>query len=464
MRVPKGPAHHLKLPVFGLRPSVPTGRTWRLPADFVFGAATSSHQVEGLNVHSDWWRYERQPGRTQNFENFPEFARERKTDHWERFENDIRRMRREIGLNGYRFSLEWSRIEPEEGRFDQAVIQRYADLCRLMQTEGVRPCVTLFHWSSPDWIWDHSREEETGWYDPRIVERFTRFCEAIIPAIAPHADLFCTLNEPNIFTYGSYSEGILCPGHRRSDRALLPIFRHLLQCHVAAYRIIKRERPDAEVGIAQNVAPFEPASKVFPLEWWVTAKVEQGFSWMIPDALATGELVFVTRRGRRFRERIEGLAGSADFLGLNYYERFRVKVPGGWDLRRVEVIHGHDRDAKEIWPKEIHSKGLLEMLETAWNRYRLPIYITENGRAHPDDRQRAAFLREHLKVLAYARCEKDIAVRGYFWWSLLDNQEWAHGFLPRLGLYEVDFSTGERRLRDTGRAYAEIIREGTLRS
>src|SRR5262249_35588063 len=136
---------------------------------FLWGAATASHQVEGEDVHCDWWRFERLPGRVRNFFNFPQMARDRKSDHWRQFDEDVGRMRHELGLRSYRFSIEWSRVEPEEGRFDFDAIERYGRMAGLLQKHSIRPMVTLFHWTSPDWIWDHSREQETGWHDPRIV-------------------------------------------------------------------------------------------------------------------------------------------------------------------------------------------------------------------------------------------------------------------------------------------------------
>jgi beta-glucosidase len=427
----------------------------------VWGAATASHQAEGDTPASDWWRFEREPGRVQNFFNYPLFAQEKKSDHWRRFSDDIRRMR-ELGLTGYRFSIDWSRVEPREGAFDDASIARYAEICGELRAAGIRPCVTLFHWSSPDWIWDHAREEVSGWYDPRIVDRFERFCARIVPALAPHVDLFCTLNEPNIFLYGAFSEGILAPGHRRDDADLVPVLRHLLFCHTVAHQVIKAARPDAEVGIAQHLQPFEPESRFNAVEALMAAQVEQQFSWSIPDAIAEGRARLRTRSGRLHVIEVPGLAGTADFLGVNYYERALVRVPG-LRVDRVEVLHDH-RSTKEIWPREIYARGFLEVLSTAARRYKLPLYVTENGRAHPDDRERERFLHEHLRALGWAVAKQRIDVRGYFYWSLLDNLEWANGFLPRLGLYEVDYASGERTLRGTGRAYAEVVRAGEVRT
>ncbi len=459
----RAPAHFLRRRRTDPLAVIPRGRTYTFPADFVWGAATASHQAEGLDTGSDWWRYEREEGKVQHFANHSVHAQDYKSDHWRLFSQDIERMKNDLGLSGYRFSIDWSRVEPREGQFDQAVIARYAEICSELRAAGIRPCVTLFHWSSPDWIWNHADEAGSGWYDRSIVERFTRFCEAIVPALAPHADLFCTLNEPNVFLFGAFSEGILAPGHRRRDDEIFPILCHLLACHAAACAIIKRLVPDARVGIAQHFHVFEPESRHNLLEAIIAAQVEQNFSWVVPDAVESGEVVLRTRAGRVLRRRLPGLRGSADFLGVNYYERVFVRVPSLRRPRSFDVLHDH-RTTKEIWPREIYSAGFLDVLETAHRRYGLPIYVTENGRAHPDDKERERFLVEHVKTLAYAIAARGVDVRGYFYWSLLDNQEWANGFLPRLGLYEVDYDTGERRLRQTGRTYARIVKDGLVRT
>jgi beta-glucosidase len=456
------PARWYKTRRRSLLTPVSPGRDPRFAPGFLFGAATASHQAEGGTSASDWWRFERQPGNVRNFTTYPAFAQEHKSDHWRRFSDDVRAMRDDLGLRAYRFSIDWSRVEPREGDFDRDAIARYGQHCAELRAAGIEPCVTLFHWSSPDWIWDHASEQTTGWYDRGIVVRFRRFCEAIVPALAPHVRMYCTLNEPNIFLYGGFSEGMLAPGHRRSDRKLVPVLENLLACHVAAYGVIKRASPLAQVGIAHNFQPFEPANRWNPCECVMAALIEQQFTWSVPDALHAGRTTFTTRRGARVPIEVPGLRGSADFIGMNYYERALVVVPAGVRVDRARVLHDH-HTSKEVWPREIYTHGFVDMLETAWRRYRLPIYVTENGRAHPDDRERERYLREHLRALGSA-IERGVDARGYFYWSLLDNQEWAHGFLPRLGLYEVDYATGARTLRQTGRAYAEIIASGVVRA
>ncbi len=443
---------------------LPPGATYRFPDGFLWGAATSSHQVEGDNERSDWWRFERLDGKVRQFRSYSAQAQRYKSDHWRRFSDDIAMMHADLGLTSYRFSLEWSRIEPAPGRFDQSVIDRYARMCAAMRDVGIAPMVTLFHWSSPDWIWDHDREDSTGWYAPQIVEHFERFCTRVVTALADHVDLFVTINEPNVFLYGGYAEGILAPGHRRKDEALLTVQRNLLRCHVAAYRAIKRIRPTAQVGLAHHYCPFEPHGNWNPLEAWVAGRVEQGFTWAFPDAIRDGAFTFAIRQARRPRfhtEQVPDLKGTADFMGVNFYERMLVKVPAAVRLSRMTIVHEHESD-KEIWPAGIHTRRFVDVLQEVQRRYGLPIYVTENGQAHTDDDCRRGFIRQHLGALGHAVNELGIDVRGYYYWSLLDNQEWAHGFLPRLGLYAVDYETGQRQLRGSAKMYAQIIADGCV--
>ena len=445
-----------------LRALLPPGQS-RFPDGFQWGSASASHQVEGANIHSDWWRFERIEGKIQGFWDQPESARHWKSDHWRRFPEDIVRMRQDMGLTSYRFGIEWSRVEPREGEFDQAVIARYAEMCALMRANGIRPMVTLFHWSSPDWIWDLAREKETGWYHDSIVDRFERFVRQIVPALAPHVDLWCTLNEPNSYVYGGYSEGVLAPGHRNNDTGLLPIIRNLLKAHARAHRVIKEIQPKSEVGIAHQFASIEPEAHWNPIAWVVAGQLEQTFTWLYMDAIRDGRFAMPTRELHVLREELPELKNTLDFIGVNYYERVLLRLPGGWDLRRAEILHDH-HTTKEIWPRERNPADFLSTLRHVYKRYKLPIYITENGRAHPDDNEREGYLRDHLEVTAYAAEVLKMPIKGYYWWSLMDNQEWASGFIPRFGLYHVDFATGERTLRGTGRRYAEIIKRGMVGS
>ncbi len=426
------------------------------PDGFHWGCSTASHQVEGMNNNSDWWRYERIQGNADNFFDFSEHVQNYKSDHRRQFQSDIGLMAEGLGLNSYRFSLEWSCTEPEEGRFDDEVIERYAAMCRLMRTRGIEPMACLFHWVSPDWIWDHDNERGTGWYHPSIVDRFARFAEKVIPTLSPHVNQFLTLNEPNVYLYGGYSEAVLCPGHTIEDEELVDVYRHLLQAHVAAWKVIKQANPDAEVGIANHISPFEPVSRWNPLEAWLAARVEQGFSWSFPDAVRDGRFTLGTRRSRFISEEVADLKGTVDFMGINYYQPLWAKIAFK-PMVTVDVQHPYSDDMR-IWPDQIYTAGFLGILEIAHERYELPTHVLENGRSHRDDNQRREYIRQHLATLSHGINNRGVDVRGYYYWSVLDNQEWGNGFVPRLGLYEVDYDTGERTLRDSGQYYGQVIR------
>ena len=434
----------------GLEP----GRALRFPPGFLFGAASASHQVEGFDEHSDWWRFEREPGRVQHFAEFGEEATKRKSDHLARFDEDVALMK-QLGLAAYRFGVDWSRCEPRDGVFDEAAIARYGRMCATLRKNGIEPILTFFHWSSPDDVWVRGREEHSGWYVPETAARFGRFVAHVMPSLAEHVRVYVTLNEPNVFVFGGFAEGLLCPGHRRPDADLFRVLRTQFLAHVEARRAIRAVRPDALVGLANNCTLFEPYDDSHVLERVVAAFFEEGFTWSFLDAPLTGTIVHRTRSGSIARETIPGLEGSVDFVGVNYYERNFVRLPHGVDLRRPELVADHHGE-RENWPRESYPLGFLETLRTVHRRYGLPIYVTENGRAHVDDRERTRFLRDHLAVVGRALAE-GIRVEGFLYWSLLDNQEWANGFLPRFGLYEVDYRTFERKRRGTADEYARII-------
>jgi beta-glucosidase len=431
------------------------------PAGFIWGAASAAHQVDGMDVHSDWWQFERQPGRVPGWSQLPDFARERKADHWDRFVDDLRRARNDIGLTGYRFSVDWSRVAPEPDSFDERAIDGYVSRCAALREMGISPMVTLFHWSSPRWIWDPD-PMTCGWYQPAVVDRFAAFVEAIAEPLAPYVEHWVTFNEPNVFAYGGFLEGELAPGHRRSEREVFRVYRHMLECHVRAWRAIKEARADAQVGIAHHYAPMHAAHRWNLLERFIARKAESQFTWSFPDALHTGTLEFSTRTGQCWKAEIDGLEGSFDFSGVNYYQAITLSIPWGFLVHRTRDNADLDGD-RARWPTRIDTDDFARVLARVQERYRKPLLITENGRAHTEDVARSEYLCAHLRTIEEA-VANGVDIRGYYYWSLLDNQEWAHGFVPRFGLYEVDFASGERRLRGTGRVYAdEIARLGSVR-
>lgn len=402
------------------------------PADFLWGAATSAHQVEGGNIHNDWWAWE-QAGRV------PE-ASGRACEQYERYEADFD-LAAHVGHNCHRFSVEWSRLEPAPGRWNDEALGHYRRVVRALRARRLEPIVTLCHFTVPQWL-----AERGGWTSPVAVEAFAGYVRRVVEALSADVRWWVTVNEPVVLAYQGYLAGVWPPG-RRSGRAAWQVLRHLLQAHEVAYQIIHaadRPRPTApaRVSIAQYqliAAPCRPSS----LGDRLTAAIRQ---------FTANDMV------------LRSLRKHLDYVGLNYYMRDFVR--GNWWPRPNPLgpvcppAHHPEAGERSSLGWEIYPSGLEALLRVAAS-YRLPILITENGVAATDDRQRLRFLQAHLAAVARARAA-GAPVVGYCHWSLLDNFEWERGYAPRFGLIEVDYATQARRIRESARWYAGVCRTGRL--
>lgn len=409
------------------------------PPDFVWGASTSSYQTEGGNARSALWDWEVKKG----WERSGEAARS-----WERFDDDLALVKA-LNLRAYRFSLEWSRVEPEPGRFDEDALARYASWAAKLARAGVAPWVCLHHFSEPRWLLErHPR----GWAEDGVVEAFLAFVAKAAPALAPSARDWIVFNEPTVFMVGAYGFPYFPPGRLmlpRAEKELIPsIAPRFARAHNEAYALIKAARPDARVGVAQNVAAIEPARP--------------------RDEAAA-------RRWDRFMHRdfLDRVKDRLDFVGVNYYTRIFVRetplpfaplgvLPGYAELEKgltpwLFRLLGGRRDGRPRtamgW--EIVPEGLEKVLVEYSRAYGKPVYVLENGMAEPCATPRSLFLKEHLAAVARAR-DAGADVRGYFHWSLIDNYEWG-SYRPRFGLYSRD-----RRPNDGAALYARICRTGEL--
>ena len=413
---------------------------------FLWGVATSAYQIEGA-VQNDWTEWER-AGRLK-----PGAERcGQATGHRDRWEADLALLP-EIGANAYRFSVEWSRIEPRPGEFDESALALEARRVALLQRLGIEPVVTLIHYTHPLWFW-----REGGWENPESVAWLARFAARVADALSPSVRLWVTLNEPIVFLLGGYLAGVIPPGHRsfsRSARAL----EHLLLAHVAAVDALRARDPGARALIAHNMLDFAPDRSGHPVDRRLVVEGDTLYNRSLVEAVATGTMRWsFPGEGRAVLE-IPGLPGSADYFGVNYYSRVHLRfrgLPGpvGEFFYRDPRGRGLTQTG---W--EIHPEGFASVLRTA-AQSGLPILVTENGVATARDRVRSDFLREHALVLAHARAS-GLRVDGYFHWSLLDNFEWLDGLRPRFGLYEVDYATRRRRRRPSAELFSRLGRQFT---
>jgi beta-glucosidase len=423
------------------------------PPGFLWGAATSAHQVEGDNRLNDWWRFERQPGKIRHGDVSGPACR-----HYERFAGDFD-LAAADGHTMHRLSLEWSRIEPERGHIDAAAVEHYRAVLTALRARRIEPCVTLSHFTLPLWAADHG-----GWESRETIERFVEFARLCAREYGALVDWWCTINEPEVYAFRAYSEGIWPPGER-DDGAALEVLGNLIEAHARAYQILHEEdRADADgdgrptrVGFAKNLVTLEPALAWSPFDVARARFEDAVFNRAVLRAPATGRIDLAMPGARAVRRDVAGLANSLDWIGLNYYTRWKVRTFAPDPHVAARGVPLTDLG----W--EIHPRGFEDAIVRACVAAGVPVLVTENGFADAADAFRPRALVEH--VLAMGRAiVRGAAVLGYLHWSLLDNFEWADGFSGRFGLYRVDFASPDRPRTRTRSAdlFARIARANAV--
>lgn len=418
------------------------------PAGFLWGTASSSHQVEGDNPNSQWTRFEQQPGAIAD-----RSVSGRACDWWANAEADFDRMQA-LGLNAHRLSLEWSRIEPRPGDIDPTAIDRYRAMLDGLRSRGIQPWVCLHHFTNPVWL-----EDEGGWENPRIVDRFSAYARVAAEHLGDLCQVWLTINEPLVYLGQGWIRGIW-PPQRPDPVTALRVFRHLLDAHAAAYRAIHAAQPTAQVSMAKAMRRFGPARPQHPadrLAAWLRCSLYEDL-WFA--ATVRGRLLPPLGMGQPAPH----LADTLDFIGINYYARQQVRFTP--DPRRVfgsevNALGTELSDAGSRGPySQFDPHGLLAAIRYA-ARFGKPIYITENGLPDADDDQRPRWLLAYLAVLHHA-IVSGFDVRGYFHWTFVDNFEWSEGWSLRFGLVELDPVTQRRTPRPSAALYGDIARANAL--
>lgn len=427
--------------------------TYHFPPDFIWGTATSSHQVEGHNAQNDWWQWEQEGGgRVYNDDTSGAAC-----DWWNgQAEEDINRMA-ELNTRAHRLSLEWSRIEPTPGKWDHDAIDRYRALLLRMRDAGIQPMVTLHHFTNPIWF-----AEQGGWLNPEAPSIFTRFAAKVSAEMADLCTVWCTINEPNVYAAQSYYIGKWPPG-QKDLQAYYQVVLNMLKGHAGAYVEIHQVQPQAQVGLAKHMVAWHPRAAGNLVDMAMAWVLDRTFNGVTLDALSQGSWAPIFSR----KLSVPGLRSTLDWIGLNYYQRYDA----WFAIAALRKSFGVSYAARPGAPKgpegwgELYPEGLLAHIKRLFKALKVPIYITENGVPDQHDTLRPAYMLSHLKQVWKAIMHM-YPVNGYFWWSLLDNFEWGEGYDPRFrfGLYGVDFETQERTLRDSGRLYAEIAQSNTISS
>jgi beta-glucosidase len=379
------------------------------PEGFLWGTATASYQVEGGIENNDWAEAARQ-GRVP--------VCGKATDHYNRYEEDFD-IAKSLGHNTHRLSIEWSRIEPEEGKFDEREVEHYRKVLRALKARGLEPFVTLWHFTLPVWF-----SKKGGFLNKRSVQTFSRYCTYVLEKLGSEAQFWITINEPLVWASGGHLQG-RWPPFRKNPLEYFLVQKRMAKAHRNIYIFAKKIFPKLAVGVAQNEFSFEHDGRV---QNSLKASVMR---WLWND---------------RFLNAIES---HQDFVGLNFYRTWRFT--GDKSLT--------SQDFTDMgWG--IDPGGIYQVL-LGLKKYKKPVYITENGLADASDSKRADFIRAHLKYIKMA-IDEGVDVRGYFYWSLLDNYEWAFGFKERFGLVEVDYETMERKIRPSAYTYQKIIKDNGI--
>lgn len=393
------------------------------PDDFLWGASTAGHQVEGgtydqwtvwelahaqelattaekrLSWLPDWEKVKEEAQKPENY------VSGKGVDHLHRYKEDFDIVK-ELNLNSLRFSIEWSRCEPEEGVWDKSGIDHYHNYIAELKKRGIEPIVNLWHWTQPVWF-----EEKGAFTKSANIGYFLRFVTKMAEEFGNDVKYIITINEPNVYASHGYLIGEWPPELKSVPKTLM-VYRNLIRAHRFSYAILKKHNPELQIGIAMNMSDSQPKRAASRIDKMVARASDYAWNW------------FFVSRIRRHQ----------DFLGINYY-----------------MTHYYEK-FKQVNPKTptndlgwyMEPSGISEVITKAWLRYKKPIMVTENGVPDSDDRYREWWIKETMQSLVKAR-KIGVDLIGYMHWSLLDNFEWKYGWWPKFGLVHVDRENNMKR-------------------
>ena len=412
----------------------------------MWGTATAAHQVEGRNDNNTWSAWEQEDGHTLNGD-ISGLA----CDWWGgRWREDFDRAQAS-SQNAHRLSVAWSRVQPAQDYWDEGALDQYRQMLIGLQERKMTPMVTLHHFSEPLWV-----AEMGGWENETVVELFAAFVRKTVEALMPYCRLWVTINEPNVFAFGAYIDGVFPPG-KKDWKSALRVLQHMILAHARAYQVIHDLQSEARVGIAINYRGFKPASGL-PGDRAMAKLHQQLFNNLFPQALQTGEFNAVFKKLT-----LPEAAGTQDFLGLNYYTsenvRFNLFKPGQFFTRR---FYPADARLSESGFIAHDPSGMIDAVKWG-HQFGVPMIITENGVDDGEDDLRPQYILEHLHAL-WRVINDNYPVEGYFHWTLVDNFEWERGWTQRFGLWGLDRETQARVRRPSVDMYAEICRVNGISS
>jgi beta-glucosidase len=411
----------------------------KYPHGFMWGASTSAYQVEGGN-HNQWtvWELAHASERAKSAEarcgylpQWPELKKQMQdprnyvagngVEHYARYKEDFDLLEK-LNLNTFRFGIEWSRLEPAEGQWDEREVEHYREYIEELKRRGIEPVLNIWHWTMPTWFTDKGAFARKS-----NIAYFERFVEKIAKEYGRSLSYVITLNEPNVYTSFGYSTGIWPPQEKNYTKSI-QVYWNLVQTHKKSYKILKKQNPKIQVGIAAQLANIQAKRPHNLFDELSTKSMRYFWNW------------WFLRRIRR----------QQDFIGVNYY--FTDYYTGLFQRRNPKVPL-NDMG----WYME--PEGLYPLLLRVWARFKTPIIVTENGVADAQDEYRRWWIEESIVAMQRALSE-GVDLRGYFYWSLLDNFEWADGYWPKFGLVSVDRTHGmKREIRPSAKWFAGVIKK-----
>jgi beta-galactosidase len=451
----------------------------RLPSNFVFGAATAAFQIEGAN-HTDgrtdsiWDTFCRVDGAVINGDDGSVAC-----DHYHRYPHDVALMKR-LGLGAYRFSTSWPRVRPGHGAVNAKGVAFYDSLVDELLAAGIDPWLTLYHWDLPQEL-----EDAGGWVNRDTAYRFAEYALTMHDALGDRVSRWTTLNEPWCAAFLGYAAGAHAPG-RQEPEAAIAAAHHLMLGHGLAVEALRSADASRQLGITLNLSVIDPLG---PGDEDVARRIDGQHNRIFLDPILRGsyprdvldDLAHLWPASLVLDGDLATISAPIDFLGVNYYHGEAVSLqpaapreaseaptsrPTTTPFVASEGVYFHSRNLpRTAMDWEVQPEGLTRLLTRLHEEYPVPLYITENGAAYDDDvspdgavhdADRIDFLEMHLDAVADA-IDKGVDVRGYFYWSLLDNFEWAWGYAKRFGIVRVDYDTLERTPKDSALRYAELI-------
>lgn len=402
--------------------------------DFYWGSATSAYQVEGMNTNSDWWAWEQEE--IKGAHSKVRDLSGNSCDHYSRFREDFD-WAKDLGQNAHRLSIEWARIQPSENEWSSEAVEHYKEVIAALRERNIEPFVTALHFTLPQWVADYG-----GWLNPKIVSSYAKYVEFLIENFGDKVTYWFTLNEPLIAAEMSFLKGTWAPAKNKSVPDFFHALRNMIKAHKTGYGVMKQAAQkkgySIKVGAAHNLIAFTPYNTKSVFDVFLAAALQK---------------IFIKAYLGFFSVKTD------DFIAVNFYFTSRVHLT----LLNISAAFVGIKDEGEVltdvgWT--MRPEGLYRVLINLIN-FKKEIFITENGVADVQDRHRAQFIVEHLKAVNQAIVQ-GADVRGYFYWSLTDNFEWAYGFAPRFGLLAVDYSTLSRTARHSALVYKRICSSNAI--